>query len=71
MDFDLEDIELNEEQKELDELWKKYMQRGFKEFDTWNKTIDEIKSELKICINENKSHEKLYKYGKIKKYIDY
>lgn len=71
MDFDLEDIELSEEQKELDGLRKEYKQKGFREFDTWHKTMDEIKNELKICIRENKSHEKLYGEDEIKENIDY
>ena len=71
MDFDLEVIAENEEQKEIDELWIKYNEMGFSDFDTWYKTDKQIVEELKKCIEKNKSHEELYGKEEIKEEIDY
>lgn len=71
MDFDLDIVEETDEQKELDRLWKIYNDLGFNDFDTWNKNDDEVMLELRTCIENNKSHEKIYGDDEIKEEIDY
>lgn len=51
---------LSEEMQKLDYLRKEYFDRGFKEFDTWDKESDEQIIIYERCIKENKSYEEIF-----------
>ena len=59
--FDLDD--LKPKSKKIEQLIKlsdEYKKRDFKEFDTWDKTTDELIEIYKKCLKENKSYELIY-----------
>ena len=61
---------INKEAKELDKLIYEYEQKQYKEFDTWDKTDEELIEIYKKCLKEEKSYDELYGENKYSKFKD-
>lgn len=57
--------------KKLDEVSKEHFKRGFKKFDTWYMSFDEMLEIYEVCLKQNKSYEEIYGEEKYDSNCDY